>query len=1242
MHPLKNENMINKTTATTCFALISLIFAANASAQSLVYHDSAMTDSIGHGQHIVFLAGDHEYRGEESLPALARILARHHGFKCTVLFDVDETTGFIKPGHSNMPGLEALESADLMVMFLRFQNLPDDQMQHIADYVDRGGPIVGMRTSTHAFKIPAYRNFHSYDFQYGGDEFKLGFGRQILGETWAGHYGTNHVMSTRLDLVEAVAEHPILRGITNPWVQAGGYWADPIEGVTVLANAQPLTGMTKDSPPADDKDPCPGCWTREYTGNSGTTGRVFTTTYGASEDILDDDYRRMTINAILWSAGMEDQIAPDLNIEFVGPYNPVTFGFETYRRNVKPLDLAAWDSPIMPDTPTTDQPVEPEGPDVEEQPLSPLELETDDHICLVGNALGERMQHHNWFETLLHANNPELQLTVRNLCFPGDEPDLRLRSKNFGSPDSHLTHSKASVVLFYFGFNESFAGESGLERFETDLRKLIAHTRSQDYNGDGNAPRIVLVSPIAFESTGDVDLPDGEEHNAQMKLYAEKMKEIADDTKIGYANLFDPTLALYAEREDQLTLNGAHLSSSGYKELAPILYEQLLGAPAETSFDLSIKSAIDDKNFHWWHRYRAVNGFSIYGDRGKAGRDGSNTYNNEDVMERERAILDRMTANRDQRIWKIAAAEPVPDTIDDSNTLDFIEPATNVGMPDDPNIKHGKLGTLEYLSAEEQQKLFKLAPGYEINLVASEEQFPELANPVNINFDNEGRLWVATMESYPHWKPKSKMNDKILIFEDNDNDGRSDECIVFADSLHQPTGFEIGNGGAYVAQQPDILFLSDDDGDDKADTRRRQLVGFGSADSHHGIAGFTWGPGGNLYFQEGTFKFSQVESPYGLTRMREAGIWVYNPRSQRFGSFVSFTFSNPWGHIFDRWGQSFVGDASGGNCYWSTPISGHIEYPLKHPGGSHDGRIQKYVGKDKGYKFPTFYKQRTRPLAGCEIVSSRHFPDDAQGNWLVTNCITERSVLNHKIEEKDSGFLGTEVPAIVSCDDGNFRPVDVEFAPDGSLYIVDWHNALIGHLQHNLRDPGRDHSHGRIWRITHKDRPLLTPPKIAGAPVADLLELLKEPEDRTRYRVRRELGARKKNEVVEDLKTWIASLDESDPEIEHHLLEGLWVYQTQNVVEPELLAKLLKANDHRARAAATRVLSFWLDRVDSPVELLKQRIADGHPRVRLEALRALSFMEGDAAMEAGLEVLEHEMDYYLHYTLDETMRALEN
>ena len=300
----------------------------------------------GAGKHIVLLAGDHEYRSEETLPALARVLARHYGFTCSVFFTTDPKTGFIEPGSSNISGLDALKTADLLIVFLRFQDFPDDQMQHIVEYLDRGGPVIGYRTATHAFQIkrPDAR-FLKYTWN-NKDEFTGGFGRQILGETWVSHYGTNHKQSSRLILQPDQSDHPILRGVRDVWVQSGGYTANPIAGSTVLALGQILNGMSPDSPPAPDKQQVPVAWIRHYRSASGKEGRVFTTTHGASEDLLNDGFRRMLVNGVLWAAGLESSIRPASDISFVGPFQPSTFSFGGFVKEMKPADLAGWDSPI--------------------------------------------------------------------------------------------------------------------------------------------------------------------------------------------------------------------------------------------------------------------------------------------------------------------------------------------------------------------------------------------------------------------------------------------------------------------------------------------------------------------------------------------------------------------------------------------------------------------------------------------------------------------------------------------------------------------------------------------------------------------------------------------------------------------------------------------------------------------------------------------------------------------------------
>ncbi|HET7217440.1 MAG TPA: ThuA domain-containing protein [Vicinamibacterales bacterium] len=324
--------------------LVAIGASARQNPHLLVYQGDA---GPGVGKHIVWLAGDHEYRSEETLPALARIMARRYGFTCSVLFTTDPATGFVDPGSSNIAGLDVLDKADLLVVFLRFQDFPDSEMQHIADYLDRGGPVVGFRTATHAFQIKRPdAKFLKYTWKDGDPQYPGGFGRQILGETWVSHYGTNHKQSSRLIIQAGQADHPILRGVKDVWVQSGGYTADPIAGSVVLAVGQILDGMTPDAPAATDKKEMPVAWYRSYTSPSGRSGRVFTTTHGASEDLLNDGFRRMAINATLWAAGLEASIAAANDISFVGPFEPSTFSFGGHVKNQRPADMAGWTSPI--------------------------------------------------------------------------------------------------------------------------------------------------------------------------------------------------------------------------------------------------------------------------------------------------------------------------------------------------------------------------------------------------------------------------------------------------------------------------------------------------------------------------------------------------------------------------------------------------------------------------------------------------------------------------------------------------------------------------------------------------------------------------------------------------------------------------------------------------------------------------------------------------------------------------------
>ena len=278
-------------------------------------------------------------------------MAKRYGFKCTVLFGQDEN-GHIKCGSSTVPGIEAIEDADMLFLFLRFLAPEDAWMEKFEGYLKKGGPVAGLRTTTHAFNgIKGKYAYHNYN--YRGEDFVGGFGRQVLGETWnpklgAGHYGRNHKFSTRLHVAEGQESHPVTRGVKDMHTMCGAYSAVPMPGSTILANNEVLDTMKPDGKTVEGKKPQPAIWVRNYSFKGGKEGRAFCTTQGASQDILSDDFRRCIINGIFWCMGMEDTITPDLNVDFVGPYQPTVFSFKGGPVNVKPSDIADLDSPILP------------------------------------------------------------------------------------------------------------------------------------------------------------------------------------------------------------------------------------------------------------------------------------------------------------------------------------------------------------------------------------------------------------------------------------------------------------------------------------------------------------------------------------------------------------------------------------------------------------------------------------------------------------------------------------------------------------------------------------------------------------------------------------------------------------------------------------------------------------------------------------------------------------------------------
>ena len=849
-----------------------------------------------------------------------------------------------------------------------------------------------------------------------------------------------------------------------------------------------------------------------------------------------------------------------------------------------------------------------------------LTLNQGDHICYLGNALADRMQHDAWLETLLYARFARLDLVFRNLAASGDEVATWHRSENFGSRDDWLSRTRADVIFAFYGFNESFKGPGGIDKFKSDLDKFLKDTRTKNYSGKG-APRVVLFSPIANEKINDPDLPDPKANNSNLELYTTAMADVAKANDVLFVDIFTVSQRLYAEAAKQaqsLTFNTFLLTEAGNQALAPEIFKALFNEPAPKDHFEKLRAAVTDKCNEWHARYRTVDGYNVYGGRSKltfprAGKE-SPMISNYDVMQEEMAQRDVKTENRDKRIWAVAQDGDIK--VDDS-VLPLVD-----------TLESNKKDVSPYLDPEEAIHHMTLAEGCKASLFASEKQFPELANPVQMNFDTKGRLWVAAWRNYPERTPTSKTGDSLLVFEDTNGDGKADKVIHFLDGLNCPTGFQFYKDGVLVMQAPDLWFVRDTNGDGHADWKERVLMGMDSADSHHTANSMVLDPGGATYLSDGVFHRTQVETPDGPVRNMDACIYRFEPRTYKFERYVPYGFANPHGRVFDYWGTDIITDATGNNSYFAPAFSGHLEYPAKHA------------------HMKEFWERPSRPCPGTGLIYSRHFPDDWQGNFLDCNVIGFQGIFRVKVSEDGSGLKGESLEDLVKSDDPNFRPVAVDVAPDGSIYFLDWSNQLIGHMQHHIRDPHRDHAHGRIYRITYEGRPLLKPAKIDGQPVDKLLDLLKEPENNVRTRAKIELGKHRAGEVIPALKKWTAKLDAKDKNYEHNMLEALWAHQWLNVVDEDLLKRMLRSPDYHARAAATRVLCYWRDRVKDSLALLEVQAKDESPRVRLEAVRACSFFKTAKAAEVALAVLDKEADpnkpdYYIKYCLDETMKQLD-
>ena len=851
----------------------------------------------------------------------------------------------------------------------------------------------------------------------------------------------------------------------------------------------------------------------------------------------------------------------------------------------------------------------------------PLPILAGHRIMLIGNTLLERSQEFGRFEAYLHQKFPTHKLQVRHLAWSADTVDLQPRPANFANTKQHLTHEQADVIFAAYGFNESFAGEAGLNAFQAQLSEFLTDLKGKSYNGK-SAPRVVLVSPIANENVSSVNAAD--KNNANIKQYVIAMRDVAASQSVGFVDVFTDTRREMESPGSDLTINGVHLNTLGDEVFSRSLFRRVFGEEPPNVNEELLKTIVD-KNRQYFRRFRPLNTFYYTGGRNK-------DHGYLDFLPAMRNF-DLMVANRDQRIWEMAQGKPVPLQVDDSN----VPP-----LPPTPQSR----GANEWLSAEEEQKAFKIDPRFEVNLFAGEEQFPEVAAPIQMRWDSRGRLWVSCSTTYPHVYPGNEPNDKLIILEDVDGDGRADKSTVFADNLHIPLSFEFGNGGVYISDMPNLTFLKDINGDDKADVRTALLTGFGTEDSHHALHDLTWTPDGDLIFRESIFHHTQVETAYGPVRQQNSGWFRFSPRSQRLISFGTYPSTNPWGVTFDDWGQHVASHPIYAAAFHSLdPV-----YPQQHPVSK---ELQAYSG-----------------TCGHEFVEFSTFPDELQGGFIKVRYKPTNRVEIHKWKEGEFGYDEEYVSDLLFSTNLSFIPVDLQFGPRGDLYVCDWYNPVKGHAQYSLRDERRDRHSGRIWRITTKGKPTQEPPNIAEATIPELLELLKRPEYRTRYWSKRELREREPAVVRRDLDKWIKELNPSDTRYRHHQMEGLWTYRwlgaadIANVALPatsvmqgskehshspnqdidathsaettpiQLVRELLACEDRHARAAATQQLRYWHPMLHDSTDLLRKSANDLNGIVRMEAAIAATYVGTRDAFEAMRDVLKQPRSGHLEYAIN--------
>lgn len=810
-----------------------------------------------------------------------------------------------------------------------------------------------------------------------------------------------------------------------------------------------------------------------------------------------------------------------------------------------------------------------------------LELKDGDRVVFLGDGLIEQAQYEGWIEVMLSTAFPERHVTFRNIGWSGDTPGgasrfgLSLLQAGREPADEGWQQLKKQIELtqptvLILGYGMASALEGGVKGLGNFKSDYLKLLAAANEISPGI--RFVFLSPVQTTNAWD------EENKESIAAYSKSIAEIAAESKSPFVDL---TQALSAA---DLRRDPIHLNANGYRSAAVEIAKQLKLPDSgwqTNSNSETLRQVILTKNQWWFHRSRPANMAYVFGFRKR--EQGQNAV--------EIPQFDSLIQQEESKIAKLRSLKPT------------------MLQQSEPRLKSKYAEFTPQPTPE-----FTIADGWEISLWAEN---PLLNKPIHMNFDPKGRLWIASSEAYPMIEVGQSAPDRIIVLEDSNGDGKANKSTVFADGLLIPTGIAPGNGGVYVAQSTDLLFLKDTDGDGKADSKTRVLSGFGTEDTHHNLHTLRWGPDGHLYMNQSVYTRTDAETPHGIARLKAGGGFRYNTQTMQMDVFFRGLW-NSWGHQFDEFGQSFLSDGAG--------FAG-IAYTF--PGATFNpvAKARHLLDLISPGRWPKF--------ASLEIVQGESFPDAWQGS-IITCDFRANRVTRFTLAEQDSGFVTTQQADLVRTSAATFRPIDVKQGPDGALYIADWSNPIINHGEVDFRDPRRDRWHGRIWRAVWKGAKAKQTADLSKLKIADLLELLKSSDRYDRDQAKRVLIERK-DETIEALTDWVEQQKSGADK-----LKALWLCQSQSILPVDHLNECLSDSDYRVRAAAVRVVASLSDPRMEPqpqlnsktaLQLLADAVSDSHPRVRLEAVSALTRHRSSEAARIALAVLSHPEDRFIEHAL---------